>query len=171
MPEADYLRRSPIRFDQPDYQACYEYWLELRGSRRSPAWSEWNWERIPYKLIPYFIVVDVDYEPLVFKYRFWGTACVSLHNKDFTGLTSDSIRSPITKEITEGQYKDVVESHEAIGARYIIQARESGVPYMQTSLRMPMSSDGDRVSQIVSYVDWSKNLKEIREDHIKEFGE
>ena len=176
MSEADYLRRSPVQFDEPNYQVCYAYWQRLKGSRRSPTWREWDWLEIPSKLIPYFIIVDVIivdvlYDPLTFRYRFWGTASVAMHNKDFTGLTTGDIRSSITRDITERQYRDVVEHHEAIGSKYIIQTREGGVSHIQTSPRMPFSNDGERVTQIVNYVDWSRDLASIREEHIQAFGD
>lgn len=170
MPEEDYLRRSPIRFDQPNYQACYEYWQRLKGERRSPMWREWDWLQLPVQLIPYFMVVDVTYEPLDFIYRFWGTASVDMHGIDFTGQSISSIRSKITAKMTTAQYFEVVTHHEAIGSEYTVQAGESGLAYVQTSLRMPFSDDGEHVTQIATYVDWSRDRKKIKEEHIREFG-
>lgn len=171
MPEADYLRRSPIRFDDPNYQTCYEYWLELKGGRCSPRWAEWDWFRLPMKLVPYFLVVDVTYEPLDFVYRFWGTASVFMHGMDFTNMSIQRIRSPITRKNTEVQYKEVVACHEAVGSAYTVQAGEDGLPYVQTSLRMPFSDDGETVTQIATFVDWSRDHWKIREEHIREFGD
>lgn len=171
MAQEDYLRRSPIRFDEPNYQAAYAYWQQLKGVRRSPSWAEWDWFQLPTTLIPYFLVVDVRYDPLDFVYRFYGTASVDLHGKDFTGLSINAIRSPITARQTREQYMEVLESHEAVGSEYMIKAGENGLAYVQTSLRMPFSDDDKRVDQIATYVDWSRDHIKIREDHIREFGE
>jgi hypothetical protein len=170
MPPEDYLRRSPVRFDDPKYQVCYEYWLSLKGARMAPSWRDWDWFRLPAEVIPYFLVVDVDYSPLTFTYRFWGTANVSMHNIDFTGKTTDAIRSPITARNTFDQYRKVAETGEAIGSAYTIQAGAEGPPYVQTSLRMPFSDDGKTVHQIATYADWSSDIKEIRKAHLEEFG-
>lgn len=170
MNRENYLRHSPIRFDDPNYQVCYAYWQSLCGDRKSPSWREWDWMRIPTRLIPYFLVVDVHYDPIDFVYRFWGTASVTMHDKDFTGLSINAIRSPITARMTRQQYMDVVEAHEAIGSEYTIKAGENGPAHVQISLRMPFSDDGERVTQIATYVDWSRDLDRIREDHIREFG-
>lgn len=170
MPKEDYLRRSPIMFDMPNYQVCYAYWLRLKGSRLSPKWSEWDWFEIPVDLIPYFLVVDVKHAPRDFIYRFWGTASVSMHGIDFTGQSISKIRSPITAKNTAEQYEDVVAHHEAIGSAYTVQAGEDGLPYIQTSLRMPFSDDGISVTQIATYCDWSRDHDQIREDHIRVFG-
>ncbi|MBO6521862.1 MAG: hypothetical protein JJ900_15855 [Rhodospirillales bacterium] len=170
MTKDHYLRRSPVRFDQLNYQAAYEYWLKLKGDRRSPVWRQWDWFELPVRMIPYFLVVDVRYDPLDFVYRFWGTASTDLHGKDFTGLSISEIRSPGTFETTQAQYLEVVECHEAVGSEYRIQAGENGLPYVQTSLRMPFSGDGARVTQIATYVDWSRDHKEIKEAHSRAFG-
>lgn len=170
MAQEDYLRRSPIRFDQPNYQAAYEYWLRLRGERASPTWAEWDWFQLPTAMIPYFLVVDVSYDPLDFVYRFWGTASVDLHGKDFTNLSISAIRSPATARLTRDQYMEVIDHHEAIGSEYTVKAGENGLAYVQTSLRMPFSDDGQRVDQIATYVDWSRDHKKIREEHLREYG-
>ncbi|MEK9752670.1 MAG: hypothetical protein VW338_05590 [Rhodospirillaceae bacterium] len=156
MPPEDYLRRSPVRFDDPEYQVCYDYWLRLKGTRMAPAWREWDCFTLPVEVIPYFLVVDVGYEPLTFTYRFWGTANVTMHSIDMTGMATDAIRTPSTARHTFEQYRDVVESGEAIGSAYTIQAGASGPPYVQTSLRMPFSDDGETVHQIATYADWSR---------------
>jgi hypothetical protein len=171
MTKADYLRRSPVRFDEPNYQTCYAYWLELKGERRSPAWSEWDWMALPPRVIPYFLVVDVHYDPLDFVYRFYGTASVSLHAKDFTGLSTKAIRSEATAKITAQQYSEVVTCHEAIGSDYKIQAGIDGPAYIQTSLRMPFSDDGEKVHQIATYVDWSRDHEAIRRSFVDVFGD
>lgn len=175
MPPEDYLRRSPVRFDEENYQACYEYWLRLKGARKSPKWSEWDWFAIPVKLIPYFLVVDVipatGQEPRDYVYRFYGTASVTMHSFDFTNLSIRKIRSPVTAKSTAEQYYEVTETHEAIGSAYLIQAGEDGLPHVQTSLRMPFSNDGETVSQIATYCDWSRDIQRIREDHIRAYGE
>ncbi|MEX0695074.1 MAG: hypothetical protein WD075_11565 [Rhodospirillales bacterium] len=175
MPPEDYLRRSPIRFDEANYQVCYEYWQRLKGQRKSPKWSEWDWFEIPVRLIPYFLVVDVIHEtaeaPRDYVYRFWGTASVTMHNFDFTNLSIRKIRSPETAMQTARQYDEVVETHEALGSAYTVQAGVDGLPYVQTSLRLPFSSDGETVDQIATYCDWSRDMLKIRDDHIRAFGE
>ena len=125
---------------------------------------------VPVQLIPYFLVVDVRYDPRDFIYRFWGTASVSMHGIDFTNQSISRIRSPFTAKQTAAQYEEVVTHHEAVGSEYIIRAGEGGPPYVQTSLRMPFSDDGKRVTQIATYVDWSRDHDRIRDEHIRVFG-
>ncbi|MDD9879072.1 MAG: hypothetical protein OXR84_16700 [Magnetovibrio sp.] len=170
MAKEDYLRRSPTRFDDPDYQSCYEHWLTIKGEGWAPAWRDWQWMALPLDLIPYFLVVDVIDDPPDFVYRFWGSAYVNMHGIDMTGRSVNEIRSPVTARNTFEQYAEVVACREAIGAVYAIQTGEHEIQHVQTSLRMPMSNDGRRVDHIVTYSDWRADEDEIRDEHIRIYG-
>lgn len=165
------LGPSPIRFDDPKYQICYEYWQHLKGDRAAPAWREWDWFQLPLDLIPYCLVVDVEYDPLDFVYRFWGTANISMHGIDLTGKSISKIRSAVTAQNTFDQYNEVIDCREAIASAYTIQAGADGPPFVQTSLRMPFSDDGITVHQIATYADWSRDHLGIQENHLRTFGE
>ncbi len=169
MPEPISRQLSPEGFDDPDYQACYDLWLRTKGSRWAPAWQEWNWLELPVNLIPYFLVVDVRYDPLDFVYRFWGTANVTMHKVDMTGKSVDMIRSPLTRKHTTEQYMEVVENRKAIADIYTIQTVNHVVTHSQTTLRMPMSNDGRVVDQIVSFTDWRDELYDIGNEHTQTY--
>ena len=171
MTTEDYLRRSPLQFDDPDYQACYAYWTALKGERWAPAWREWDWMALPLKLIPYFLVVDVSYDPLDFTYRFWGTAYITMHGIEFTNKSVHEIRSPVTAKNVFKQYKEVIDCQQAIGAADFIQAGPSGAINTQLCLRMPMSDTGERVDQIVTFTDWRENRDKIQIETIRAYGE
>lgn len=168
--EAPPLQQPPLTFENADYQACYDYWLELKRERWAPSWLEWQWMKLPVKLIPYFLVVDVHYEPTDFVYRFYGTASVNMHNFDFTGKSVNTIRSAVTIKSTCDQYHEVMEQRREISSSYTVQAGENGAPYEQTSLRMPMSDNGDKVDQIVSFIDWRNDFEKIRAEHLEVYG-
>jgi hypothetical protein len=125
---------------------------------------------LPTNLIPYFIVVDVSYAPLDFVYRFWGTAYGTMHGIEMTNKSVNAIRSPVTAKNSYDQYAEIVEYKEAIGSTYTIQTGEHDFPHIQTSLRMPMSANGERVDQIVTFADWRSDQDDIRNEHIRIYG-
>ncbi|MDA0997390.1 MAG: hypothetical protein O2944_04180 [Proteobacteria bacterium] len=94
-----------------------------------------------------------------------------MHGIDFSKQSINKIRSAITAKNTWEQYEEVVTCHEAIGTAYTVQAGEYGLPYVQTSLRMPFSDDGITVTQIATYVDWSRDIAKIREEHLRAYGD
>ncbi len=94
-----------------------------------------------------------------------------MHGIDFTNQSISKIRSAATYKSTAEQYEEVTASHEAIGTAYTVQAGENGLPYVQISLRMPFSDDGETVTQIATYCDWSNDLMKIREEYLREYGD
>ncbi len=162
--------QEPLTFESRDYQICYDYWFKLKQDNWAPAWRDWVWMDLPVKLIPYFLVVDVHYDPLDFIYRFFGTASVEMHNIDFTGKSINNIRSAVTIKSTRDQYNEIIRRRQALASSYTIQAGENGSAYVQTSLRMPMSNNGNKVDQIVSFIDWRSNFEKIKQEHLEEFG-
>lgn len=70
----------------PDYDTAYKtpvvgamtgmlndvfaYWEELRGGRETPQWRDFDWMRLPARVIPWCAVADVQEAPLDFVYRF-----------------------------------------------------------------------------------------------------
>ncbi len=159
-----------MHFENPHYQTCYDYWRRLKGDRKSPSWREWDWIELPPNLIPYFLVVDVQFDPMEFQYRFYGTASVTVHGRDYTGRKVNDLRTTGEIETTIAQYSDVVAQHDAIASEYEILAGTTGLPIIQMSLRMPFSEDGERVTQIATFVDWTHDLKRIRSELVGEFG-
>ncbi len=154
----------------PDYKTCLDYWWGLKGDRWAPSWREWQWSEIPSDLIPYFVVVDVIYDPFDIIYRFWGTALVRMHNIEMTGKSTKDIRSPVTRKDTENHYNEVIRQKCAIQSDGILQTVGFDVAHKQLSLRMPMSNDGTRVDQIVSFTDWRRSLSHIKKEHDEAFG-
>ena len=170
MAQEDYLRPSPIRFDDGNYQICYKYWLRLKGERWAPAWREWDWNELPPALIPYFIVVDVQYDPLDFIYRFWGTSNMDMHGIDMTGMSVNDIRAEPTRKQTIQQYTETLECRQALGTSTAIQINADDPVYESISLRMPMSRDGKTIDMIVSFADWRQHHAAIKDNSDLRFG-
>ncbi|MBT5353403.1 MAG: hypothetical protein HN644_13925 [Rhodospirillales bacterium] len=164
----------PMSFDDPAYQACYAYWLNLKADRWAPTWREWDWMALPTNLIPYFQVVDVHYNtegaPTDYTYRFWGTANAAMHQVDMTGKSVNEIRSLATRNQVIKQYNKVVEQKQATGSFYVLQTVENNIPHTQISLRMPASDDGERIDQIISFSDWRDELRNKSPDEIMAYS-
>lgn len=170
MAEEDKLRLSPVRFEDPAYQSCYAYWLRLKEQSWAPSWRQWRWTEVSAELIPYFVVVDVTYDPVDFTYRFWGTANTNMHGIDLTHKSISDIRSPVTAKNTSEQYTQVVESRATIGSLHQMQTVTFLQSHSQLALRMPMSNDGTQVDQIVSFIDWRRSYEQIKNEHKKIYG-
>jgi hypothetical protein len=73
----------------PELRELLDYWLEVRGDRSCPRWSDFQLPVI-YKLAPHIVVKDAVDGGADFRNRFWGTAVTEWLRFDASGqLLSD----------------------------------------------------------------------------------
>ena len=77
------LRRPTMILLERGY---FAYWLELKGDRERPAWSEFDFLDI-FEITPHLIIKDVINGGAEFRNRFWGTIHVDQGGFDGTGKT------------------------------------------------------------------------------------
>ncbi|MEQ8506620.1 MAG: PAS domain-containing protein [Rhodospirillales bacterium] len=157
---------DPEDITEPDHRLFLDYWNELRGGKFAPAWSDWDWRRIPGNLIPYCFVVDALDGGTNFKYRFWGTAHADIHGIDYTGKLVTDIIPPELAETSRAQYEQACSVRKPVIYMHELTVGKLQLRRIQTSFRMPLSSDGKTVDMLFSFADW----RDIRED-MKRFFE
>ncbi len=158
---SDDLRPAPIRFKalvvpatrenlRGDLKYVFEYWTELRGSRFAPSFEEFDWARVPRRLSPQIAVVEVRRNPFDFVYTQWGIGRVVMQGGDYTGR---SVRDFIPQGIAEKaihEYSEVVKLKCAICVQTEQLETDTSAPFDYQFLRLPFSSNGDEVNQILS---------------------
>lgn len=73
----------------PTLVALYRYWEGKRGGRTMPARRDLDPTEI-VKLLPHIYMVDVERDPLRFRYRLIGTAICTFLGRDYTGRAVDA---------------------------------------------------------------------------------
>jgi len=141
------------RFDQ-----FLAYWDSLRGAAFAPGWKQFELWALPPAIIPYITVVDVHRDPLDFVCRFFGTGQTNRKGIDWTGKSLQSFpvqRGPSAFD----EYRWVVDNKRPLTISDMVvfeNAYSNRVPFEQHSLRLPLSDDGQEVTQIVSLAIWDK---------------
>lgn len=156
---------DPSKVSDPDHRVFLDYWDNLRGDRLAPPWSEWDWSKIPANLIPYCFVVNVLDNGHDFRYRFWGTAHTKIHGVDYTGRKTSDILPKDVADIARAQYEQAFRNQKPVIYLHELRVGSYQSPRIQTSLRLPLSSDGQNIDQLFSFADW----REIQEDMKKFF--
>jgi hypothetical protein len=72
----------------PTLVGLYRYWDGKRGGRTMPARRDLDPSEI-VKLLPHIYMLDVERDPLRFRYRLIGTAICTFLGRDYTGRTVD----------------------------------------------------------------------------------
>jgi len=134
-------------------------WEERCGSYFAPTWnSDLHFLDFDSGLIPRMTLVQVDGQPGVGIYRFWGTGIKTYGNCDQTNSRVGAQETPEMEEDFGAQYQQVVET--GIPRCYATQIRlkdwDSHFKF-EASLRLPFTSDGEIVDWILCVDHYADN--------------
>jgi hypothetical protein len=134
----------------PHLKSIRDYWLDRRGRRRMPARSDLDPCDVP-TLIPYFLLTDVTYDPLSFRYRLIGTQITQISGRDATGRTIDEDLYGEKAERVKRAYLQVVASREPVAVREIAQFVRKDWLRIE-ALLLPLGETDEQVTMILSSV-------------------
>lgn len=138
--------------DMPEaMQSVYAYWRDIKGNRIAPTWAEFDMMKIPPSLLRSTLVKDVEQYPLAFRYRFYGTHFVRLWHREYTGKTTDEMESQILATAIRKSLEQYIEQKQPkfylLGGKFAEKMKK-----FQIQLRLPLSDDGQTVTNIVTLV-------------------
>jgi PAS domain len=148
-------RKYRVGFDpgivtSPSVHAFHDYWQSLRGTRRFPAKAEIDVTAIP-RLAPGLILLKVFRDPLDFEYRIIGDDLVSR----FGDVKGRRVRETVLVNVTSSAYANYCAVVEAGRPQFLQGLAASALfedPRMVSRVHCPLSSDGETVDHIISYV-------------------
>ena len=137
----------------PDVRVVYDLWAGKRGDRALPARGDLDPVEIPPHLLPGILLIDVNRDPLRFRYRLVGTRDVQRRGNDPTGLdVTEGHYGPSPQRALEtygyvaGQAKPLYRSDSITDGHGITRAEER--------LFLPLGADGATVDMILAFVVW-----------------
>lgn len=133
--------------DDPLIQACVAYWNDVKAEAFAPRWSDFHLHELPARVLPFALVLDVAGEPVEFTYRYWGSGHTQYHRRDYTGKPLSAMAAWSAALLTQ-QYMAVLEARRPV----VFLNTYEGVENPLRSLRMPLSEDGETVTQMFSFV-------------------
>ena len=147
-----------------DLRRACDHWLERRGDRFAPAWSDIDLLALPPAVIPRVCVVDVidDAPARDFVYRFWGTAITDMHDMDLTGRSVRQVPPTDYAECLVTQYGRVVDGRRPMGFLNGFE-NDRGFRSEYAVMRAPLSSDGDRVDGVFSAETYGQDARQLHE--------
>ena len=141
-------------------QRIFEFWNARRGDSFAPRWRDFPLIELPPDCVPYVHVLDVlpsEPEP-VLRFRFWGTGLVEMFRMERTGQI---LTEPHERMLNDGRRRAVaddcarvIESRQPMAFLWDgSSVRDIGYSMVLPSIRLPISGDGETVSQIVTFLD------------------
>jgi len=123
------------------------YWEEKRGRREMPARGDLDPADIA-DILPYIYLIDISYDPNVFRFRLAGTEVVRMFGEEISGKATDQLASTALRAHLRERYEDTLKArtptHDAATGR----AKAT----MHTRLLLPLSTDGRRVDMLMGCV-------------------
>jgi len=136
----------------PRIHRLFAYWQHQRDRRgHLPQRSDIVPDQIR-DLLPNIMIVDVERDPMRFRYRLVGTRVVEYNGLEFTGRYLGEIGWPEEQDLIEG-YTAVVEGGEPVFGALAWDLTTGRMGRCEFA-RLPLSEDGEAVSQILAMEDY-----------------
>lgn len=137
-----------------DIEAAFTYWDQVRGERFAPARRDVKLDELPSKLIPAIAVVDFVDEPIDYLYRFFGTTLVQVSGMELTGKRYFADKIKGYGFVNEKLFPELIARREPLFHIIKWQSIRS-ITYETTSVRLPLSDDGETVTGAMSANSWA----------------
>jgi hypothetical protein len=140
--------RNSDEITHPTLVAIYRYWDNKRRGRAMPQRADIDPTEI-VRLLPYIFMVDVERDPLRFRYRLIGTAICEFLGRDFTGRMVDATNyRPEQAAELQKINGTVVETARPVGCKgtlFYVPGREW---LLTEAILLPLGKDGINVDII-----------------------
>ncbi len=143
--------------------AAIDHWNAIRGSLFAPKWDVSILSGLHNALVPYCNVIDTAPAEPPFSYRFFGTGLARMHTFELTNKTTDSVEPEGFRNLCLDQYRMVIEHKAPLVFHNMIPARTAELFRPYTMVRLPLSDDGTRVSNILTVEEARDNPHETWE--------
>ncbi|MHA1536623.1 MAG: PAS domain-containing protein [Alphaproteobacteria bacterium] len=149
--ETGHVEARPLAVDkleQTDFILLLDWWEKCRAGRVGPSRTEVD----PVELKPvlaHLTLVEFDPETASFRFRLSGTYIHQLHNRDIAYTGVDEMEPPAYRNLLNEHYREVIETG-AANAYEIRFISHDNFERHYTSLRLPLSEDGEHADGIVT---------------------
>jgi hypothetical protein len=128
-------------------QRLHRDWESRRGGRDFPARGDFDVLDFKY-VIGQLALLDVNYEPLRFRFRLHGTGISQRVGYDMTGKELDDLPPPLVRALVRRHFAEVVERRTPI-----VELREREIKddrrVESESLALPLAADGKTIDMLM----------------------
>lgn len=136
--------RDQIR--HPDLRRLYDYWDSRRAGRRYPARRDLDPVEFSFA-IGNVTLIDVEYEPLRFRFRLMGGLQAQRVGKDLTGKPVDDLPDSNYRDLLLKAYRDAIATGQPNTTVY--EQVIEGKPREFEVLRLPLAEDGEKINMLL----------------------
>lgn len=155
--DAAVAQRTFVELDRtaPDFgffRPLLDYWEARRDDRAAPRRSDIDPLDLPPSLLPHVLLIDVQRDPLDFRYRLAGTAADTIHGQSLRGVRILDLRPEALARTLHGDLVRMV-SDLAIQFTLLSFTNREGKTRRYRVLRLPLCDDEGRLAMILVLAD------------------
>lgn len=155
--------RSLIQFER--FQRLYDYWHQIRGTRAMPSRADIDPLRLK-GVLGWVLLIDVEWDPLRFRFRLIGSEITSIRGVDLTGRYLDEVVSSSRDVILN--FNARVATEPCIGFHSVVDTMRDARVGWVSRLSLPLSSDRRRVDMILGGFEYTRDLKAcVQREHFE----
>jgi hypothetical protein len=124
----------------------YAYWDVKRAGRRFPARRDIDPVDLSF-VLGWIILLDVTYDPLRFRVRLYGSELAARTEHDLTGVYADEHPWPEFSNYVQSTWTEVVASGKPNHGFFDRTLDNRKLRF--EALRLPLSSDGERIDMLL----------------------
>jgi len=143
-----------------DLRRVHDYWATKRRDRFAPLKKEMDPVDL-VEVLPRIMLVDVEPEPLDFRYRLAGTGICDTHRTEPTGTRPRDLDPPTYAALIHRHYCKVVESRSPILHLIVLDTFDRSRAYVR--LILPLSDDGVHVTGLMTIDAKEQNTQALRD--------
>lgn len=143
-----------------------DHWRVRGGEDLACPWSKFEMHFLPPPVLPTTLVIDVFDDMDRNRYRFWGSRMTLIHGRDMTGKSPYELTPRELGKDLRKQHREIRDGRTA-RADVLGFVLDHGVTQTHTILRLPLSDDGQTVSQIAGVVWYSPEAMKRFEQRVQ----
>ncbi|GGF07302.1 hypothetical protein GCM10011611_10930 [Aliidongia dinghuensis] len=143
----------------PDLVRAHAYWLAKRQDRLAPRRRDLDPVDL-VEVLPRIMLVNVEREPLDFRYRLSGTGIGEMHGSDLTGTRPRDLRPPAYGRLIDSHYRAAVARRTPLLHLIVLDTTDRAHAYVR--LLLPISEDGVEVTMLMSIDGKDQNKLPLR---------
>jgi hypothetical protein len=136
-------------------------WMSLRKDQELPSWKDIGFDRVPTDLLPNMMLVDVEDGGATFRFRFFGTGIARTVGRDLSNKHVDGVQPDYVRGEVEAVYREMCRMKKPVYNLATIGTDDEKPPLKYASLRLPLSSNGVDVDQLLTVVSFLSERYEV----------
>lgn len=154
----DFIELVPDALDAAFFRPMLRYWEQRRHGRVAPNRRDIDPLDLPLSILPHILLIDVERDPLDFRYRLSGTAADTIHGQSLKGVRALDLQPESFARTLHG---DLVRMADDLAVQFaqLSFTNKGGKTRRYRVLRLPLCDDDGQLQMILAVADHGANTR------------